>query len=127
MFQNNVSIDMHMIKHVGFGCLMMHDMRDLQCLNVGITPGCYKHPNHACIILHIITETLLRNIRNMLVKHECCIHLFRVIFAQSMLARISKTCLAMIVNHLELFSTIFGARFVFKLLPNFALKIILQN
>ena len=25
------------------GCLMMHDMRDLQCLNVGITPGCYTH------------------------------------------------------------------------------------
>ena len=22
---------------------MMHDMRDLQCLNVGITPGCYKY------------------------------------------------------------------------------------
>ena len=21
----------------------MHDMRDLQCLNVGITPGCYSH------------------------------------------------------------------------------------
>ena len=21
---------------------MMHDMRDLQCLNAGITPGCYK-------------------------------------------------------------------------------------
>ena len=21
---------------------MMHDMRDLQCLNVGITPGCYS-------------------------------------------------------------------------------------
>ena len=21
---------------------MMHDMRDLQCLNVGITPGCYR-------------------------------------------------------------------------------------
>jgi len=33
---------MHMIKHVGFGCLMMHDMHDLQCLNVGITPGCYR-------------------------------------------------------------------------------------
>ena len=29
----------------------------------------------------------------------------------------------MIVNHLELFSAIFGANFVFKLLPNFALKI----
>ena len=23
---------------------MMHDMRDLQCLNVGITPGCYSVP-----------------------------------------------------------------------------------
>ena len=21
---------------------MMHDMRDLQCLNAGITPGCYN-------------------------------------------------------------------------------------
>ena len=23
---------------------MMHDMPDLQCLNAGITPGCYNHP-----------------------------------------------------------------------------------
>ena len=23
---------------------MMHDMHDLQCLNVGITPGCYNVP-----------------------------------------------------------------------------------
>ena len=23
---------------------MMHDMYDLQCLNAGITPGCYRHP-----------------------------------------------------------------------------------
>ena len=23
---------------------MMHDMHDLQCLNAGITPGCYNRP-----------------------------------------------------------------------------------
>ena len=44
-----------MIKHVGFGCLMMHDMRDLQCLNVGITPGCYK--------VHLLGATLLASPR----------------------------------------------------------------
>ena len=33
----------------------------------------------------------------------------------------------MIVNRLELFSIIFGAKFVFKLLQNFALKIIPQK
>ena len=42
MFQSNVSIVIHTIKHVCFGCLMMHAMHDLQCLNVGITPGCYS-------------------------------------------------------------------------------------
>ena len=34
--------------------------------------------------------------------------------------------MATIVNHLEMFSSIFGAMFVFKLLSNFALKIILE-
>ena len=64
----------------------------------------------------------------MLAEHECCIHLFGVALAQIMLARLEKTCLAMIVNHLELFSAIFfGTKFVLKLLPNSALKIILQN
>ena len=33
----------------------------------------------------------------------------------------------MLVNHLGLFSSILGAKFVFKLFQNFALKIILQN
>ena len=31
----------------------------------------------------------------------------------------------MIVNHLELFSTIFGAKFVFKLLTKYAFEIII--
>ena len=39
-----------MIMHVGLGCLMMHDMYDLQCLNVGITPGCYTRPQAVRIL-----------------------------------------------------------------------------
>ena len=63
----------------------------------------------------------------MLVKHECCINLFRVVFALIMLARLVKTCLAIIVNHLELLSTIFGAKFVFKLLTKYAFEIFIEN
>ena len=33
----------------------------------------------------------------------------------------------MIVNHLELFSTIVGAKFVFKLLTKYAFEIIIEN
>jgi hypothetical protein len=32
----------NMIKHVWLGCLMMHNMHDLQCLNACVTPGCYS-------------------------------------------------------------------------------------
>ena len=39
-----------------------------------------------------------------------------------MLARLGKTYLAIIVNHLELFSTAFAAKFIFKILPNYAFK-----
>jgi len=41
MFRSSVSIVIYMIRHVWLGCLMMHVMHDLQCLNAGITPGCY--------------------------------------------------------------------------------------
>ena len=41
MFRSSVSVVIYMIRHVWLGCLMMHDMHDLQCLNAGITPGCY--------------------------------------------------------------------------------------
>jgi hypothetical protein len=36
----------NMIRHVWLWCLMMHNMHDLQCLNVCITPGCYNF--HLC-------------------------------------------------------------------------------
>jgi uncharacterized protein YybS (DUF2232 family) len=48
-------------------------------------------------------------------------------FALTLLARLVKTCLSIILNHLELFSMIFGATFVFKISPNFAFKNILEN
>jgi hypothetical protein len=35
--------------------------------------------------------------------------------------------LAIIVNHLELFSTILGAKFVFKLLTKYAFEIIIEK
>ena len=41
MFRSRVSIIIYMIRYVWLGCLMMHNMHDLQCLNAGITPGCY--------------------------------------------------------------------------------------
>ena len=41
MFQSIVSVIICMIRHVWLGCLMMHNMHDLQCLNACITPGCY--------------------------------------------------------------------------------------
>ena len=42
MFRSSFSIVIYMIRHVWLGCLMMHDMYDLQCLNAGVTPGCYR-------------------------------------------------------------------------------------
>ena len=42
MFRSRVSVIIYMIRHIWLGCLMMHDMHDLQCLNAGITPGCYN-------------------------------------------------------------------------------------
>ena len=42
-----------------------------------------------------------------------------------MLAKVSKTCLAIIVNHLEFFSIIFRAKFVFTLLTKYAFEIII--
>ena len=63
MFRSMVSVIIYMIRHVWLGCLMMHNMHDLQCLNACITPGCYKyflattrikyqnlHPRHPIIL-----------------------------------------------------------------------------
>ena len=64
MFRSIVSVIMYMIRHGYLGCLMMHNMHDLQCLHAGITPGCYSPPpykksrpeiwvtNHLFKILH---------------------------------------------------------------------------
>ena len=41
MFRSMVLVIMYIIRHGYLGCLMMHNMHDLQCLNAGITPGCY--------------------------------------------------------------------------------------
>ena len=49
------------------------------------------------------------------------------LFCPNYACQVSKTCLAIIVNHLELFSTIFGAKFVFKLLTKYAFEIIIEN
>ena len=48
MFRSNVSVVICKITYVWLGCLMMHDMHDLQCLNAGITPGCYTHSTLRC-------------------------------------------------------------------------------
>jgi len=58
MFQSDVSIVIHTIKHVCFGCLMMHAMHDLQCLNVGITPGCYTSPEAPFPLRHSQSQPL---------------------------------------------------------------------
>ena len=42
MFRSMVLVIIYIIRHGYLGCLMMHNMHDLQCLNVGITPGCYS-------------------------------------------------------------------------------------
>ena len=58
MFQNNVLVVIHMIRHVWFGFLMMHDMRDLQCLNAGITPGCYSPPPYKNLVPRFGSRTI---------------------------------------------------------------------
>ena len=35
----HVLVIIYIIRHGYLGCLMMHNMHDLQCLNAGITPG----------------------------------------------------------------------------------------
>ena len=60
------------------------------------------------------------------VKPECCIPLLEL-FCPDFACSVSKTCLAIMVNHLEMFSSIFGARFVLKLIQNFASKVISQK
>ena len=49
------------------------------------------------------------------------------LFCPNYACYVSKTCLAIIVNHLKLFSIIFGAKFVFKLLKKYAFEIFIEN
>ena len=73
-------------------------------------------PNH----VNNNSNTASKHLKHV-VEPECCIPLLEL-FCLDYACQVSKTCLAMIENHLELFSAIFGANFCIQVIAKFCFK-----